>query len=153
MRVISHLTVVWRHALNTQVIQCGFPYPADAVSSEIPSRTLETIVLRSCRIANFWFRSPVEPRSKTEFRLKTSMGISDIRFLPEDIYEGFGKRKVVTVSKGIWSEVVCWEFDAGTRRLSKLAEWCPKGAIFTGLAVNGKIQSEATIALSLNRNG
>ncbi|KAK7684392.1 hypothetical protein QCA50_012339 [Cerrena zonata] len=153
MQLISHLLVVWRHAFNTQVLQHGFPYPPDILLPSLPSTTLEHAVLRSCRISQFWHRPSAEPRSKASFRLKTSMGISDIYLLPENLHDGLEKRRVITVSKGIWSEVACWNLDMTGSQLFKLAEWCPKGAIFTGIAVNGKPDSAAIVALSLTCGG
>lgn len=149
MLLISRLTVIWRHALITQVIEHGYPVPSDALSPGISQNSLEHIVLRSCLTAKFWLDPTATSRSELEIRVEP-LGISEIRLLPEDLCAGLGKRRVVTVSKGIWSRVVCWEFDMNNNQLSRLAEWSPKGAILTGITVNENPRSEATIAVSLN---
>jgi len=58
---------------------------------------------------------------------------------------------VVTVSRGIWSEVNCWRLDSdpsGPRGVQKIADWTPKSVIVIGVIVNDDETSEAALAVS-----
>ncbi|CAL1698550.1 unnamed protein product [Somion occarium] len=152
-QAISQLAVVWRCAFTTQVVARGYPYPLEALSPSIDAQTLEKITRRSCRIARFWLDPSTQPCSHQEFRMKTSTGIYEIRILPEEEHEHWGRKRFLTISKGIWSEISCWEVGEGLMPLHKIAEWCPRGAIFTGIAVNSNPHSEGTVAVSLSNGG
>lgn len=54
---------------------------------------------------------------------------------------------MVTISKSIWSGLTVWALQGDV--LVKRCEWFPRGAIFTGFAVN----SEGLMAVSVWKEG
>jgi hypothetical protein len=57
---------------------------------------------------------------------------------------------MMTVSKSVWSVMAIW--DIGEEDARKVCEWSPRGAIFTGFALNHDPNSAATVAISLHLN-
>ncbi|KZT68586.1 hypothetical protein DAEQUDRAFT_745639 [Daedalea quercina L-15889] len=118
-----------------QVLFAGCPFPHRRLV-DMDAVELEDSVKRAIQIGDFWRSEPLStsPSKAVDFHANSGTGVSDVRFLP-----GYDGRRLATLSKGIWSVITCWEvsFDsaggrAGTR---KLAEWCPKGTIITGLCI------------------
>lgn len=161
MAIVSRLRTIWHHAYITQVLLPGLPlpFPQTRTPSLLSAISLEHIVRRSLRIGKFWSSKNTKPTQTVVFRASEATNVTDVRFLP-----GRGGRYVVTVSKGIWSVITCWdvgcEFDVATfdkvtvpGGARKVAEWCPKGAIFSGFIVNSDPSSDGVLAISVNTGG
>jgi len=71
--------------------------------------------------------------------------VSEIRFVP-----GHAGQWILTVSKGVWDVVTIWDVSAEPH---KCCEWSPRGAIFNGFALNTDPKSEATLAVSVLKDG
>lgn len=71
--------------------------------------------------------------------------MSEIRFVP-----GHAGQWILTVSKGVWDVVTIWDVSAEPH---KCCEWSPRGAIFNGFALNTDPKSEATLAVSVLKDG
>ncbi|KAI0633144.1 hypothetical protein C8Q77DRAFT_875647 [Trametes polyzona] len=145
---VSKQRIVWQRACFEQVLQEGYPFPhIDAATAD--AGTLEKLVLHALRLGKFWLAPSAEPRRTREFRASTGTGVSHVRFLP-----GHGGRYLATVYKGIWSMITCWDLGEhsetqGLDQPRKVADWSPKGAIFSGFVVNTAPDSEATLATAV----
>lgn len=136
MRKISKFRIVWRNACINNVLSCGFPFPNLPLSS-IPNLELST--KRAYMLGLQWqSRSPL-PRQVQVFDANRSICIEEVKFIP-------GRDYLLTVSKGIWSVITAWSVKDEVR---KITEWCPRGAIFNGFAVNTDPESEAAVAVSV----
>ncbi|KAI0076836.1 hypothetical protein K474DRAFT_1707773 [Panus rudis PR-1116 ss-1] len=151
MYAISQLRIVWRNTFTKQVLERGYPYPPEALLPDIDAASLELITRRAIRLATFWLSPSAQPRLRRDYRFQSGTGISDIRLLPTLDHIHRGKKQLVTVSKGIWSEVTYWEFDLNVNppALPRVTKWSPKGAIFTGFVVNKSPHSEGIVAISI----
>ena len=87
-----------------------------------------------------------------EFQASTGTGVSHVRFL-----SGRGGRYLVTVYKGIWSMISCWDVGDPTQpsieKARKLGDWCPKNTIFSGFVVNSDPDSVAALAVAVQYGG
>ena len=87
-----------------------------------------------------------------EFQASTGTGVSHVRFL-----SGRGGRYLVTVYKGIWSMISCWDVGDPSHqtieRVCKIGDWCPKNTIFSGFVVNSDPDSVATLAVAVQYGG
>ncbi|TBU24915.1 hypothetical protein BD311DRAFT_728696 [Dichomitus squalens] len=149
---ISRLRFIWRHACIDQVLSRGYPFPTRQLATASSSE-LERLVIHALRLGSFW-TSPGEESypQPLEFQASTGTGVSHVQFLP-----GHGGRFVVTVYKGIWSMITCWDIGDVSRRLThnarKLGDWCPKNTIFAGFAVNSDPDSIAALAVAVQHGG
>jgi hypothetical protein len=83
---------------------------------------------------------------RTSFIDATSnTSVSEIRFVP-----GHRGEWILTVSKGIWDVITIWDVSA---KPQKCCEWSPRGAIFNGFVLNSDGSSEATLAVSVMKDG
>jgi hypothetical protein len=55
------------------------------------------------------------------------------------------------MSKTIWSAMSLWYMSDQDSKM--VAQWSPRGAIFTGYIVNDEVGSKATVAVSLQLDG
>ncbi|KAH9927373.1 hypothetical protein B0H21DRAFT_133967 [Amylocystis lapponica] len=144
MATISYMRIVWHNAYVQRVLYEGFPFPHRPITS-MDALELEHRVRHAIRLGTFWLSPSATPRKLSGFQASSGTGISDVRFLP-----GHGGDWLVTVSKGIWSMITCWDISSNEQTPSrKVAEWSPKGAIFTGFVVNSDPESEGIIATSV----
>ncbi|KAL6303375.1 hypothetical protein BKA93DRAFT_826663 [Sparassis latifolia] len=150
MEGISRMRIVWQNAYTCQVLLQGFPAP---YASALDAVQLERNVLRALRVGNFWLSPSAAPRKVVEFKASSGTSVSEVHFLPrhED-------RWLVTVSKGIWSMITCWDIpsicDPPERAQAvQIAEWSPKGMLFTGFVVNSDPDSEGILAASVSGRG
>ena len=76
--------------------------------------------------------------------------MSHVRFL-----SGHGGRYLVTVYKGIWSMISCWDIGDPLRSVKahKVGDWCPKNTIFSGFVVNSNPDSAAALAVAVQHGG
>ncbi|KAI0350531.1 hypothetical protein OH77DRAFT_1064531 [Trametes cingulata] len=151
LEMLSRQRIVWQSICLHQVLREGYPFPHhDAADAD--AWTLEKLVLRALRLGRFWLSDTRQPRCSVEFQASSGTGVSHVRFLP-----GHGGRYIVTVYKGIWSMVSCWDVGDLTRpRVAeprKLADWCPKSAIFSGFVVNSDHNSEGALAIAVQTGG
>lgn len=148
--------MVWTRALAAYILAEGIPFPPVALDS-LATPQLERLVLRARRLAQFWVR-PMNPLASlhAEFAASSGTGITDVRFLPAH------PRWVLTVARGIWPEISCWDVGLdeggglalrGAWAPRKLAEWFRKGAVFTAIAVNSDPGAEACLAVSMSFSG
>ncbi|TFK37200.1 hypothetical protein BDQ12DRAFT_685499 [Crucibulum laeve] len=143
MFAVSHLRIVWTNACNTHILQKGYPFP------EIPLEKLSVPKLekRTCHaylLARKWLSEERGFRAKKFIDATSSTSVSDVRFVPgrEDL--------LLTISKSIWSVITLWDVSAEPR---KRCEWSPRGAIFNGFSLNSNPSSEATMAISILKDG
>ena len=150
MLLLSSTRVVWRNACISDVLSVGLPFPHRQLADMEPVE-LERSVKRALRIGRFWRSDCTQPATAVDFPASSGTGVSDVRFLP-----GYDGRRLATLSKGIWSVISCWDItshqtsDIPGSGARKIAEWCPKGTIITGLVVNSDAHSDAVIATSVN---
>ncbi|OSX58625.1 hypothetical protein POSPLADRAFT_1067506 [Postia placenta MAD-698-R-SB12] len=114
-----------------QVLHAGYPFPRHRLPL-MDASELEWAVRRAARIGLFWRSYTTHPRKLADFQASYGTGVYDVHFLP-----GSGGRRIVTVTKGIWSvisvwEIVCNKLSSEGAFVRKVAEWSPKGIIFTG---------------------
>lgn len=153
--VLSKLRIVWQNALRSNVIANGFPYPRYNFT-EMDSVQLEMCTRRCFHIGTFWTSDdlrPPQPQRCRMFNVGCATPVTDVRFLScKD------NNLVVTVSKGIWSVVTCWDIGAAYSPSvpaipKKVAEWSPRGVIISGLVANIGSCSDFTLAVSFNLGG
>jgi hypothetical protein len=109
------------------------------------SAELERRTRHAYRLSRKWLSPTCEPQKMVIFDATSTTSVSDLRFLP-----GHDGRWLLTVSKGIWSLITVWDIGDGLRKLS---EWGPKGALFSGFALNTDSHSTATLAVSVFEEG
>ncbi|KAI0369576.1 hypothetical protein BV20DRAFT_1078320 [Pilatotrama ljubarskyi] len=150
--MLSKQRIVWQNVCIDQVLREGYPFPhRDAVDAD--ASILERLVLRALRLGRFWLSGAAQPRCSLDFKASSGTGVSHVRFLP-----GHGGRYIVTVYKGIWSMISCWDVGCLAERPRaaeprKLADWCPKSTIFSGFVVNSSLDSGATLAVAVQTGG
>ncbi|KAI1791392.1 hypothetical protein LXA43DRAFT_973087 [Ganoderma leucocontextum] len=136
---ISKLRFIWRQACIDHVFSKGYPFPTRQLVATSES-DLERQVIRSLRLGAFW------TSQNEETSPHTGTGVSHVRFL-----SGYGGRYLVTVYKGIWSMISCWDighpFQPATAH--KVGDWCPKNTIFSGFVVNSYPDSAAALAVAV----
>ncbi|KAI8996239.1 hypothetical protein BD414DRAFT_477205 [Trametes punicea] len=148
LEFLSRQRPVWRKVCTDLVLQEGYPFPHhNSVTAD--ASTLERLVLHALRLGRFWLSRSAKPRRSLDFQASSGTGVSHVRFLP-----GHGGRYIATVYKGIWSMISCWDLGDHSAMQSgakprKLADWCPKSAIFSGFVVNSDPESEATLATAV----
>ncbi|KAH9851212.1 hypothetical protein C2E23DRAFT_860686 [Lenzites betulinus] len=148
LETISRQRIVWHQACLDQVLLQGYPFSHfDAAAAD--AHTLEKLVLRALRLGSFWLSPSAQPHRSLNYQASSGNSISHVRFLP-----GHGGRYVATVYKGIWSMISCWDVGnpalaQGDTQPRKIADWAPKGAIFSGFVVNEDPLSEAVLATAV----
>lgn len=151
LAAISKQFIVWRHALDSQILAKGFPFP-DIQLEHLSPTELERQVRMAHHLSRFWLNPARAPRQLAEFSASSGMGVSDVRFVPSHL--GF----LISVTRVIWDMVLLWDFSACADQDEstapvQLAEWACKGALFTGLAVNTDPRAEACLAVSMSFSG
>jgi hypothetical protein len=141
--VISKLHVVWKRAYHLHVLAQGFPFLALTVD-DLDSGELERRTRHAYLLGQFWLSPSAIPHPAVEFAASSGMPVSEVRFLPAK------PDWCITVSKGIWSVITCWDvsLSSSNRGARKLAEWSPKGGVFTAVAVNSDPDTDAVLAVS-----
>ena len=130
----------------THVIEQGFPFP-DLPLDSLGADDLEARTRKAYSLGRFWLTPSDSPSQLQSFAASSGMSISDVRFLHTH------PDWLITVSKGIWSVITCWDRGqrgAEVRLPRKVAEYSPKGAVLTGIAVNSVAGSEASLAVSIH---
>jgi hypothetical protein len=96
-------------------------------------------------LASRWLSGCSIPRRTIFIDATSNTSVSEIRFVP-----GHAGQWILTVSKGIWDVITIWDVSAEPE---KCCEWSPRGAIFHGFALNSDPSSEATLAVSVLKDG
>lgn len=137
---LSSLRIIWLNACTTNILEKFYPFPSIALDT-ISEAELERRTRHAYRLSLAWLSPPESwrPRTETSMQNTPATPISDIHFVP-----GREGRWLLTVSKGIWSVITLWDLLNGP---SKVSEWSPKGAIFTGFVVNNDVASEGVVAI------
>lgn len=141
------MRIIWQRALCTHVLDRGIPFPNVDVDT-IDCSELEVWTRRAFKLGQFWLNRTTDPRLVLSFAAASSAtGISAVRFLPAH------PDWLITLTKGIWSLITCWDIGTtyGPRR--KIAEWSPRQTLITDIAVNSDPHSEAHLAVSLLYSG
>ncbi|KIK04175.1 hypothetical protein K443DRAFT_676139 [Laccaria amethystina LaAM-08-1] len=141
---LSYQRIVWTNACTTHILSNAYPFPSDCHLPQLNLDLLEQYTLKSWYLASRWRRSaftPPAPRVVGCLR-KEITSISDVRFLP-----CLDRTLVVTISKSIWSGLTVWALEGDV--VVKRCEWFPRGAIFTGFAV----ESGGVMAVSVWKEG
>ncbi|KIP12200.1 hypothetical protein PHLGIDRAFT_62530, partial [Phlebiopsis gigantea 11061_1 CR5-6] len=141
---ISRTRVVWTRALISHVLNEGLPFPPVCVDTT-PMPALEELVIRALQLTEFWTHPSrtTSPQLLAEFSASSGTGVSEVRFIPAH------PSWVVTVTRGIWPLITCWDFTAPVRAAT-VAMWTRQGALITDIAVNSDPDGEACLAVSLS---
>ncbi|TFK81904.1 hypothetical protein K466DRAFT_604106 [Polyporus arcularius HHB13444] len=149
---VSRLRFVWQKVCHAQVISQGYPFQYRRLANA-DAAELEQLVLHALRLSSFWSSPPVAPSRSVDFQASMGTGVSHVRMLP-----GRGGRYLLTVYKGIWSMISCWDLGSvpspsTPSAPTKVADWCPRNTIFSGFVVNSEPESEATLAVAVQHGG
>ncbi|KAF4612055.1 hypothetical protein D9613_003612 [Agrocybe pediades] len=137
---LCSLRIVWTNVCTSHVMSKGYPFPSAPLES-LSVKDLKRHAIRACSLGRRWLSGISEPRRTYYISGTSGTSVSDARFLP-----GRDGKLLMSISKSVWSALSIWNITVGGE---KLCEWSPRGAIFTGFAVNSAERSEATIAVSL----
>ena len=151
MLTLSKLRTVWQEALARHILDRGFPFPEIDVES-LSADELERRTCEALKLANFWTTRDASPRTVLSLPGGNSAtGVSEVKFLPAR------PDWIITVSKGIWSVITCWDISgrngSDMTKHRGVAEWTPRQTILTGVAVNSDSHSEAYLAVSMMLSG
>ncbi|KAI0712708.1 hypothetical protein C8T65DRAFT_646664 [Cerioporus squamosus] len=150
---VSRLRFVWQKVCHAQVLSHGYPLQHRRLA-KADAAVLEQLVLHALRLSSFWSSPTKAPARSVDFQASTGTGVSHVRLLP-----GRGGRYLLTVYKGIWSMISCWDLglipstSPSTTSPTKIADWCPRNTIFSGFVVNSEPESEATLAVAVQHGG
>lgn len=144
MHDIAFSRVVWAHACSTHVISNGYPFPNTPLN-QLSTRDLIHNTNHAYSLAKRWTAGVSKPRQMKYISGTSGTSVSDVHFVP-----GHDDSLLLTISKVIWSVLDIWFIDSDNPQ--KVCEWSPRGAIFTGFALNSDKTSEATIAISIHLN-
>lgn len=145
LRHTCNLKIVWTNACQYHIIAKGFPFTPIPISSFCAS-DLKSRVLKSYSLSKKWISGILSPQRTYCISGTSGTFVSDVRFLPS-----IDDRLLLTISKTIWSAVSLWDIHHAEAKM--VAQWSPRGAIFTGFAVNTEVASEATLAISVQLYG
>jgi hypothetical protein len=145
LRDISSLKIVWTNACRSHIIAKGFPFTHIPISS-FSAPDLKSKVLNAYLLSKKWMSGMPSPQRTYYISGTSGTSVSDVRFLPD-----LDDRFLLTISKSVWSAVSAWDMHDGEAKM--VARWSPRGAIFTGFAVNTEVASEATLAISVQIDG
>ncbi|KAK7026025.1 hypothetical protein VNI00_015742 [Paramarasmius palmivorus] len=155
MHDISRQSIVWINACKRDIISRSWPWTSNEHDR---TQNFEKATRNAWRLGCRWTNHLVTamiPQKQRRFATNTSTAISDVRFF--DVIFGPTQtlqKMVLTVSKGIWSVLTLWsigERESG-EEANKLAEWSPKGALFTGLAINDDTKALERLAVSVAKD-
>ncbi|RDB17683.1 hypothetical protein Hypma_001259 [Hypsizygus marmoreus] len=141
---ISKLRIVWTNACSTYILQKGYPFPSQSPDSLSVSE-LEQQTCHAFDLSSRWISGFTAPRRTLFIDATASTRVSQVRFVP-----GHAGDWILTVSKGIWDVLTVWDISGHPK---KCCEWSPRGAIFSGISLNTDISSEATVAVSVLKDG
>ncbi|KAG8212914.1 hypothetical protein J3R82DRAFT_11269 [Butyriboletus roseoflavus] len=140
--LVSEEHAVWKTACTNEILGNGIPFPKRPLTALL-AKDLERQTLRAYRLGLNW-RSPATTLHHVVSSPSKGGAIEDIRFLSRR-----GRCWVITSSLSIWWTLCVRDCDS----LQVVAQWSPGKALFNGLVVNTDDQSDATIAISIHRDG
>ncbi|TFL00066.1 hypothetical protein BDV98DRAFT_480386, partial [Pterulicium gracile] len=160
LSVLSRVRLLWQTIVQEQIVSRGLPFINTIARplSKMRQPELEARARRAYRLSLAWSTlSSTSSTSSLSQSYSPSSNVFDIRFLP-----GHDGRRFMTVSGGIWFHVSIWEINSGEggdssesgggQAARKLVEWGPKGLVISALVLNDVEGTEATMAVSTNRD-
>lgn len=138
---ISIQHAVWLNACKAHILQENIPFPSRPLCS-LCSRELERLTVRAYHLGRNW-RAP-NTRLRLLRTVPSSTGaIEEIKFLATG-----GKTWIITISRGIWSDLYLWDCDA----MQLVGHWSPGRALFDGMVTNSDQSSAAVIAICVKHS-
>ncbi|KAG6831114.1 hypothetical protein H0H87_006139 [Tephrocybe sp. NHM501043] len=114
----------------------------------MPISELQQRTCQAYRLALRWRSGHLSPRRGLHIDSTSNIPVSDVRFLP-----GRSGDWVLTMSKGIWDVLTIWDLSSPENGARKACEWSPRGALFSGVTLNTDVVSDATLAVSMSKDG
>lgn len=152
MNTISRQRIVWVNACTSNILDRGYPFPRAVPLDLMSVMELEIQTRHAHRLSSGWlsgFRIGRAPRMQLEFYARSSTGVKDVYFVP-----GHGGKFLLTISKGIWFVITVWDITGDDPDgACKCSEWSPRGVIIKAIAFNTDKDSQATLALSVLKDG
>ncbi|KAF9233179.1 hypothetical protein BU15DRAFT_80381 [Melanogaster broomeanus] len=142
LSLLSRQHSIWYNACKFEILQNDIPFPKGPLTS-LSANDLERQTLRAYNLGINW-RSPTTKLYHVASVADKSGAIEEIRFLSHR-----GQNWIVTTSRGIWSDLYLRDCDA----LQVVAQWSPGKALFNGMVVNTDRDSDAAIAIAVQRDG
>ncbi|KIJ14407.1 hypothetical protein PAXINDRAFT_12772 [Paxillus involutus ATCC 200175] len=142
LSLLSRQYAVWYNACKSEILHDDIPFPKSPLTS-LTTKDLERQTLRAYKLGTNWRSSNTKLYHVAEVANK-SESIEEIKFLTHR-----EQHWVVTTSRGIWSDLYLRDCDT----LQVVAQWSPGKALFNGMAVNTDHDSDAAIAIAVQRNG
>lgn len=130
---------MWTNACKYHILNKGYPFPLVSLDT-MSTQELQYHVYQAYYLGKRWLSGIQRPKRMHHINGTAATSVSDTRFLP-----AHGGKLLLTVAKSVWSVLTVWDIMSDT----KVCEWSPRGAIFTGFAVNQVEESTATVAISL----
>lgn len=154
MYALTQLRIVWTSACMRYIIGRGYPFPNVPLDT-LSVQELERYVCHAARLATKWLSRDWVPARKWSINATTNTSVTDVRLIP-----GSAGALMLTLSKSVWSAVTIWELEPVISRtindrcsFHRRCEWSPRGAIFSGFALNSCPSSEVKLAISVLNNG
>ncbi|KAF9009566.1 hypothetical protein BDQ17DRAFT_1538976 [Cyathus striatus] len=144
MLEVSALRIVWTNACKYHILAKGYPFP-DIPLEKMRVSELERRTCRAYRLARDWLSGICIPKKSISIDATASTSVSDVRFVPGRDH------LLLTISKAVWSVVTIWDITKTPPK--RCCEWSPRGAIFSGFCLNSDPYSEATVAVSMLKDG
>ena len=146
---LSYSRAVWRNACNQHVILRNLPYPYSGDSKSfhlLDAGELERSTRHALRLHRNWTSAKPGPVSHITFKASASNIVSDVKFVLRR-----GHDWLITVSKGIWSVITCWDY-ADANCVRKAGEWMRKGALIRSVVVNSDPESDACLVVAYTQS-
>ncbi|TDL27111.1 hypothetical protein BD410DRAFT_741538 [Rickenella mellea] len=141
---LTQLRSVWLKTCIKHVLDVKLPFP-DGPLDSLTSAELESQTRHALEIQQAWTSRHPGPRKTLKFQANPSNFISDVHFVPRK-----NNRWMVTVSKGIWSVIVCWDLGRiKDNTPHKLGEWTCRGALILDVVVNTDPENKGCLAVAL----
>ncbi|KAF9223291.1 hypothetical protein BS17DRAFT_781630 [Gyrodon lividus] len=139
---LSRQSAVWHNACKFQILQNDIPFPKSPLTSLSP-KDLERKTLRAYKLGTNWSSDTTKLYHVASVSAKSG-AIEEIKFLTHR-----EQNWIVTTSRGIWSDLYLRDCDV----LQVVAQWSPGKALFNGMVVNADHESDAAIAIAVQRDG
>ncbi|KLO11673.1 hypothetical protein SCHPADRAFT_941895 [Schizopora paradoxa] len=163
---LTHSRGVWLVACEKYVLRRHLPFFTSGSRLDgLDAAELERRTCLALRVAKAWTGSISRPLTDAGGYPKPSKAItfdansngnfiSELRFCPRWV-GGKMEDWLLTVAKGIWSEISCWDlsgFKDSTWKEKIVGKWTRKGALIRDVVVNKDCSNDACLAVSLTQN-
>ncbi|KIK95272.1 hypothetical protein PAXRUDRAFT_827185 [Paxillus rubicundulus Ve08.2h10] len=142
LSLLSRQYSVWHNACKSEILHDDIPFPRTPLTS-LTAKDLERQTLRAYKLGANWRSPNTKLYHVTEVATKSET-IEEIKFLTHR-----EQNWIVTISRGIWSDLYLRDCDT----LQVVAKWSPGKALFNGMVLNTNHDSDAAIAIAVQRNG